>query len=105
MESWSIANPKTHHSTTASLSQLFFHDVLDQERPYLRGVGEHFRIGAVFVGLAPGFVLRIGAAGEMAEVRLVRTDPHAVTESAIGKCRAKPLVDDFDQRRDVLHVV
>ncbi len=71
----------------------------------MRGVGDHLGVDAVLIGFTPGLVFRIGAAGEVAEVRPIRADSHAITETAIGKRRTEAFVDDFDQRRNVLHVV
>ena len=41
----------------------------------------------------------------MTEVRSVRTDPNSVGESARRQVRAQTLIDDLDERRDILDVV
>src|SRR5262245_1173641 len=80
-------------------------NILNQEWPNLSGFGLDFRIDAVFGGFAPGFIFRVGATGKVAEVRPVGADPNSVGKSAWRQRRTHPLVDDFDQRRDILDVV
>src|SRR5262249_46807773 len=109
MEYWSVGccrsgplTPSLHYPISIFT---LLHQVLNQERPHLSRVGEHFSIDAVFVRFAPGFVFGIGTAGEMAEVRFVRADSYTVAVAAVGICRPEPLVNDFNQGRNILHVV
>src|SRR5215510_3509143 len=80
-------------------------NILNQERPDLSSVSLDFRIDTGFSGFAPGFIFRVGAAGKMAEVRPVGTDPNTVSKSAWRQVCTHPLIDDFDQGRDILDVV
>src|SRR5882724_11477393 len=80
-------------------------NIFHQERPDLGSVGLDFRIDAVFSGFAPGFIFRVGTTGEMTEVRSVGADPNSVGKSARRQVRAQTLIDDLDERRDILDVV
>ena len=82
------------------------HEVPDQEGPNLRGIAANLRKMPILdVHLAPGAILGIRTAGEVAVVHGIGSNAAAIKEHPSRQFQAQPLVGDLNQRRRILRII